>query len=206
MSSDHFISDMLRYKQDIVKALNDPDNNRDRVFKNDDRSKNAMIMSAMLDTCDEVVMYCGKMSVFRTDFYSHIEKAYTGAGDKARDEVKKSLEKFLDNKHRLTIILEDYKDHYLDDLISKKLKDSDNKNVSIRLIDKNRLLTSILSHTALGKKNSTVIIKRRETNSCKYFAQCLVNLGDDIANDSMTLMSYIEEASSPISISETSRK
>ena len=191
-----FIEDMLDYKQDIINALEDPSHNQDRLFKNDDRSRNAMIMSAMLDTCHEIIMYCGKMSVFRSNFYKEIDNTSQGAGERAKEEVKKSLDSFFDNKHKLTIILENFERNYLDDLISERLNDT--SLVTIKRIDKDRLLTSVLSHTALGKKGNEVVIKRRETNTSKYYARCMVNLNQEMSQDALTLMSYIEEASFPI--------
>lgn len=193
-----FIADMLEYKHDIAEALTNPTTNSERIFKNDDRSKNAMIMSVMFDNCDEVTMYCGEMSVFRKSFYREIDKICEGAGGRALGEVKNSLNHFLRNNHKLTIVLEHFKDSYLEDLISDQIKES--KSVCLRIVNKDRLWTSVLSHTALGKKHGNIVIRRRELNFHSRSARCLVNPSPDAAEESNKLMSYILEASSPIDI------
>lgn len=193
--------DMLKYKQQIIDALDNPANNRNRVFENDDRSKNAMIMAAMFERCDEIIMYCGEMSIFRKDFYNHINHDYAGKGDEAEKAVKDAFESFVDNKkNRLSIILENYEQTYLDDIISPKFKESSNDNVNILKVNKDHLVTSILSHTTIGKKDDKVIIRRRETNRKAHSARCTVNLEPETAQDSVSLMSYIAEASIPVEI------
>lgn len=191
-----FINDLLKYKQDIVDALKNPKSNSNKMFENDQRSKNAMIMSAMFDNCDEITMYCGEMAIFRKCFYQNIENASEEDKKSVRKIVKDSLDRFISKNPKLTIIVEDFKEQYLDELISDELKSY--KNLFIRKIDKDRVLTSVLSHTALGKKNNHVVIRRREINSQAYKARCMVNLESKISDDAIKLMSYIEEASDPI--------
>lgn len=188
--------EMLLYKQQIVNALRNPGENRNRIFENDDRTNNAMIMSAMFDHCNRVVMYCGQMSVFREKFYKKIEEEISvECSSAAKAAVKHSLEQFLrNNSNKLTILLENYDESYLDDLISSYIG-KDKENVTIRRVDKKKLLTGMLSHTAIGMRDASVIIRRRETNSSKYKARCMVNLESATAEDSKSLMNYIEEAS-----------
>lgn len=193
-----FIDEMLKYKQEIVDALMDPGNNQNRMFENDQRIKNAMIMSAMFENCDEVTMYCGEMSIFRKSFYDEIDNVTDEEKQIVLSEVCGSLNNFIDKNNKLTIIVENFEKRFLNELISSKIKTS--RNLCIKKVNKDRLWTSVLSHTAIGKKDNKVVIRRRETNSRSYSARCLVNLGPEIANDSIKLMSYINNASDPIKI------
>lgn len=196
---DQFVSDMNDYKQKIVDALLDRENNKNKVFDNDDNSKNAMIMSAMFDNCDEITMFCGEMSILREGFYKDIDNKCEGAGDQIKGIVTESLDKFIEVKtNKLNILLENFDKSYLNDLISDKIKAASNINIS--KVNTNLLLAPVLSHTTLGMKDNKIIIRRRETNRRNRTARCMVNLGEQTESDSISLMSNIKNVSYPIEL------
>ena len=92
-----------KYYSKLVEKLN----SKEPDFElNEDRAHNATIERFMLDKSKEVNMYCGEMSVFRENFYKHINNDSRQGEDNQPEKEK--LGDFL--KTRLISSLSDFID------------------------------------------------------------------------------------------------
>lgn len=108
---------------------------KESYYFNHDRSHNATVMRFMFDNSLEINMYCGKLSVLREDFYNHISED----SNKIKAKVTESLERYLNkNNSKLLVILEDYSDEILGNLICKDLFTTKIQEKQIKLYQLNK--------------------------------------------------------------------
>ncbi len=109
------MTDILTYYNTLKEAYE-----TDKLYlsRNTDTAHNAMIMRLMLEKSTKIYIYCGKMSVFRRDFYDGLT-ASNLPGEEIKSLVVEALNNFLKRKNSaLEIILESECDYSnLDDLI-----------------------------------------------------------------------------------------
>ena len=65
------LEELQAYYEELIEALN---SDTPSYHFNSDRTHNAIVMRFMLDTSSNINMYCGEMSVFRKNFFKHIEE------------------------------------------------------------------------------------------------------------------------------------
>jgi hypothetical protein len=101
---------------------------------NSDRAHNATIERFMLDNSNLINMYCGQMSVFREGFYEYINRDNPALGERIKEQVKKSLQDFINKPEAvLNIYFEKFDNTYLEDLIDEDLFKKGMKQKKIRL-------------------------------------------------------------------------
>ena len=149
--------------------------NNSPIFQyNKDRAHNSVVLRLMLDTSTSIKMYCGQMSVIRTDFYEHIKKEDADLAEKLLSELQESFEKFITKDgNKLTIILETYKDEYLQDLICGDDFKRGLKNGKIELLKLNDKLT--FKHQLYHFSLSDTMIVRIEQDKEQHSAVCSLN-------------------------------
>ncbi|MEZ3549730.1 MAG: hypothetical protein K1W02_03215 [Muribaculaceae bacterium] len=108
-------TELKKYYEELTDAYK---RNEWHYTMNSDRRHNAVIMLVMLENAKKIKMFCGEMSVFRKGFYKHIQESDSSSAQDLMDRMSYALQEFLsyDDSH-IDIILEDFKDEYLDDLI-----------------------------------------------------------------------------------------
>ncbi|MBD5272045.1 MAG: hypothetical protein HDS42_02030 [Bacteroides sp.] len=112
------MKEALKYYEEI---RNDYQKGKINVVRNSDRSHNAMIMRLMLESSDEISMFCGEMSIFRKGFYDHIKTENKERGEKIEALISKALKDFIGREQaKLNIILPSFDESFLNDLIVEK--------------------------------------------------------------------------------------
>lgn len=148
MSQDPYES----YERELIEAIR---SDKPVSVSNQTRAHNAKITKQILNEGGYVRMYCGKMSVFRKSFYSHISRTEGDEiAENLENEVRESLRTFLtDPVNRLEIILANY--HRLSDirdLIDENIfrEALDKKQVMIRIADHRKVMIESQSHITLS--------------------------------------------------------
>ena len=98
------INDLQKYYEFLHKKLMSGESGS---VLNSDRAHNAVIERFMLDTSNNIKMYCGEMSVFREGFYRHIDQSvmdFMGDGQETLGSILKqqlceSLRGFINNSN-----------------------------------------------------------------------------------------------------------
>lgn len=158
---------------------------------NKDRSHNATIMRFMFDSSHNVVMYCGSMSVFRNGFYEKIENEGENEAEQkikaeeAKDELKSSLKSFFAKEDSsLSVIMENYEDVFLSDLIDENLFKENAAKGRLKLykLSDNFTFKKKLSHFS----SCDLKLVRLEQDKEEHSAVCIIN--DEKLSDSSKIM------------------
>lgn len=180
---------------------------------NKDRSHNATIMRFMFDKSNEVCMYCGSMSVFRKGFYEKIEnesgsaekdkkQEYTAEERKmmakeAKEGITTSLKSFFDKKgSKLSVIMENFEEGFLDDLIDENLFKENVAKGQLLLYSLNDGFTfkSKLSHFSSSDQK----IVRLEQDKEEHSAVCIIN-DNEMSESSNSMFDMLVKAATPVS-------
>lgn len=171
------------YYTTLVRAIN---GNETTYFKNTDRVHNCEIVRSMLNESNEINMFCGEMSVFRKNFYRHInnDPAHQNNGDNIplgtalSDQLKEAIEHFLQNgSNRLRIVLERYKASYTEDLIENTFisRGIRQKTIQIRTLSDSTLMKDNIDHFSFCTQPNVSRIEQDKENRS---ALCAVRLDD----------------------------
>lgn len=162
---------------------------------NSDRAHNATIERFMLDNSNLINMYCGQMSVFREGFYEYINRDNPALGERIKEQVKKSLQDFINKPEAvLNIYFEKFDNTYLEDLIDEDLFKKGMKQKKIRLfkLDDRLFLKSGIAHTSITDSN----IIRVERNPEMHEAICAINASKDLISpvkETFAIMESVRE-------------
>ena len=168
-------------------------------FSNSDRSHNAMVMKFMLNKSSIINMYCGEMSVFRKSFYDHIEKDSSELiARNLIDDISRSLDLFLNKDDvQFNIIVETYKEEYLNDLICGEAFSLGIREKKINLFKlKDDSFKNKFDHFTV----SDAKLVRLEEDKDKHIAICSLN-HDDIYHRAKTSFLKMMSISEPIPVS-----
>ncbi len=152
------------------KIKDEYDNNNSSSELNSDRLHNAAIMKLMLESSNEIFMFCGCLSVFRPEFYERIAEVHgADTAEYIRIEMIKALaEFFADNNHRLNVILESG----VNDLESSMIVDEETVraavsggNLKSSALNSSFLWGNSLSHFAYSKDSEML---RLESNKIEH--------------------------------------
>lgn len=109
------MEELTKYYEELTAAY---DNSNWFFRQNNDCAHNATIIRVMLEKATSINMFCGKMSVFKKDFYTKVEERYPGYGSILKDKVAGALRSFLKkNNANLTVVMENYDENVFDDFI-----------------------------------------------------------------------------------------
>lgn len=167
---------------------------------NSDRAHNATIIRFMLDTSQNINMFCGEMSVFRKNFYTHIGRNHIGLGQKVKDDLVKSLQSFVERgTGKLNIVLEKFSYSMFKDLISQNVFRTGVQSgvISFRVLNRRAILAAGLSHCTFTDKG----IVRMEVDQDSHSAICSVNINRPTLDVLMSNFNIIQRASTPINAS-----
>lgn len=111
------IKDLDNYYFELKQIL---DSGKPAIKPNRDRAHNSTVQSLMLDTSKVIRMYCGQLSVLRSEFYNVISKESPELSENLKSKIINSFTEFLNKEDSsLTIIFENFDNKYFDDLIIK---------------------------------------------------------------------------------------
>lgn len=176
------IEELDNYYQTLCDKL---DSKQFDVVLNNDRAHNTTIMRAMLEKSQTINMYCGEMSVFRTGFYSHINKNNPTAGteqlgDHLKNKIASALQGFIKRPNsELNIYFERFDDSYLQDVIDEEIFRSGRQQNKINLfkLDDSLFLKTGIAHTSYTPDSH---ILRIERDAQAHEAVCGLNIPDNI--------------------------
>lgn len=166
-----------------------------RSLPNNDRRHNATILCFLLDTSNEINMYCGEMSIFREKFYSYVGNG----GDTLKEDVIGALNAFVQRQNvKLNIIVENYNDNLYADLISRDAFRSGIKSdkICIRKLNKNAAVTEGLSHSVYTETKCV----RIEEDVEKHSAMFLANMSEILCDKFKSNYQYLTQSSDPVNI------
>lgn len=170
------VSDIENYYKQLEKSLNN--NNHPTLQYNNDRSHNSTVLRFMMDNSSSIKMYCGQLSVFRTDFYEKIQESESEDLSKhLTTKLNSSFKQFIQKTYTtLTIVFESFKKEYLKDLICNDDFFFGIKNNKIHLLKLNDNLTlkRQINHFSFSDSN----IVRLEQDKEKHSAICSLNQSD----------------------------
>lgn len=168
------MEDLEKYYKKLCDAY---DLNEWYYTQNKDRAHNATVMRVMLEKSSDISMYCGEMSVFRKGFYRHINEIYTGKGDELKEHVSSALKNFIEkDRASLRIIVENFKDEILNDLIIPREEFATSLAVSIYQLPDEIGNKRNLPHIAFTTDERMV---RLELNKITHQALCKIGTGYD---------------------------
>lgn len=169
-----------------------------RSLPNNDRRHNATILCFMLDSSKEVNLFCGEMSIFREQFYAHIEKDWEGVGVSLKKDIISALKSFLSRDGvKLNIIVQNYNDSISHDLVSHQIfREGINAGkISIRKLNQ-VAATDSLTHSVYTEKK----LVRIEENLEEHSGMFLTNMSDVLFEKFKSNYKYLQLSSDPITI------
>lgn len=167
-----------------------------RSLQNEDRSHNATILCFIMNTAKEVNMYCGEMSIFRKNFYSYVDDI----GFALKNDVVDALNMFIERPDvKLNIIVENYSDNFLADVISQEAfsRGIDSKKIFIRKLNKNSVVTEGLTHCVYTDTRCV----RIEYDIKQHSAMFLTNVSDELLEKFESNYRYLIRSSEPVNLS-----
>lgn len=173
-----------------------------RSLPNNDRCHNATILCFMLTTSTEVNMYCGEMSIFRDNFYTHITNdnpTNPNIGATLKNDMIVALNAFINVPDvRLNIIVENYNDNLFSDVISTTVFSTGikEKKINIRKLNKDIAVTKGLTHCVYTDTKSV----RIEENEKKHSGMFLANMSDTLLNKLKSNYDYLIRSSQPVDV------
>lgn len=178
------------------KLVNYKDSQDLRSLPNNDRRHNATILCFILKTSKEVNMYCGEMSIFRENFYSHIEKDNPGVGKSLKRDMIAALEEFVERTDvKLNIIVENYYEAIFSDFISYKVFRDGIISGKITIRKLNKIAASQnLSHCVYTDTRVVRIEENREEHSGMFLA----NMSETLMEKFRSNFNYLYLASEPV--------
>lgn len=171
------LEDLNRYYTQLVEHL---DKNLLFSISNSDRAHNSTVMRFMFDKCPDINMFCGEMSVFRSNFYNHINNLNNNdLGTQLKEQLAKSIREFMSTPNRkLRIIIANYERRQFYDLISEQaFKEGLTKgNVEFYSLDGRYILKDSLKHCTY----SDVGVVRLEEDQESHQGICSIHIGDEL--------------------------
>ena len=186
-----------KYYQDLQAAY---DSSEICVRYNKDRAHNSIVMCFILDKSKTINIYCGKMSVFRNNFYRRIdaehEKDNVGLGRQLKSEFEKRLRKFLSAEDSVLRIIAETKIESFDDfLCNEELKNALEQNkLDLFYLPEESELVGFFTHFSFSDDSN---LYRFEDDMENHSALCCFNdikTIEEYQNNYYTLMSYAEQA------------
>lgn len=164
----------VQYYQDLESAYGS--NEISRRY-NSDRAHNAVVMCFMFDHSSQIDIYCGEMSVFRENFYAHInsdnELNSSDLGEKIKDEFCKRLKLFLDKENsHMNVIFENSISKPFDDLLCHEHFLSHKQKISFFYLPDSFKPKKILNHFTYSEDSN---IYRLEDDKESHSAICSFN-------------------------------
>lgn len=101
------------YNEEIETSAN---NKSDKLMWNADRSHNAIIMKEIFRHSNEIDMFCGEGSLFRTSFAKRVDEEVTGGDYNPMKPLYDQITNFLNRGGKLSIILEKKEHSFITDL------------------------------------------------------------------------------------------
>lgn len=171
------------------------------IALNKDRAHNAMVMRLLLNSSDNISMYCGEMSVFRQAFYDHIsnnnkENDEERLGDYLKEKMIDSMNHFLSkDKANLQIILEKKVDQNSDDLIfGEEFKQGIAEGkIAVYYLSDNMLFKGDISHFAVSDS-----VIRMERDRKEHSAICAINPPEDQVTTMLNLFNTLKKMSTKL--------
>lgn len=171
------LEDLNRYYDQLVEHL---DKNQLFSISNSDRAHNSTVMRFMFDECPDINMFCGEMSVFRSNFYNHINNLNNSdLGTQLKEQLAKSIRDFMYSPDKkLRIIIANYDRRQFSDLISKQAFEDGltNGNVEFYSLDGRYILKDSLKHCTY----SNIGVVRLEEDQENHKGICSIHIGDEL--------------------------
>lgn len=189
------LEDLNRYYDQLVEHLG-----KNLLFSisNSDRAHNSTVMRFMFDKCPDINMFCGEMSVFRSNFYNHINNLNNNElGSQLKGQLSESIRKFMSSPDRiLRIIIANYERRQFSDLISEQsFKDGFAKgNVKFYSLDGRYILKDSLKHCTY----SNIGVVRLEEDQESHKGICSINIGDELKDMLQFNFNTMLNASEPL--------
>lgn len=167
------------------------------VAMNRDRSHNAMIMKCMLDTSDSICMYCGEMSIFRNNFYEHINNCSSSKlGNTIKEFLKRSIQNFLSKETaNLSIILAHKIESLPDDMIDLPIFNEHLKTGKIKI---GYLQEGMVFNKGMSHFSFTDNILRVEKDMLERSAICAINPDNELLHNYRQLFQTLESVTTLI--------
>lgn len=165
-----------------------------RSLPNNDRKHNATILCFMLDTSNEINMYCGEMSIFREKFYSYVDD---NCGEALKEDVIGALNAFVQRQNvKLNIIVENYSDDIFSDVICADIFRAGihKKKIYMRKLNKDSAVTDGLTHCVYTNTKAV----RIEEDKDKHSGMFLANMSDALLDKLKSNYNYLTKSSEPI--------
>ncbi|MDR2533257.1 MAG: hypothetical protein LBC81_00500 [Tannerellaceae bacterium] len=105
LEADNRPFDIDAYYQEVSALISTP---QERLLHNDDRIKTSIVLRSMFEKAHaDIKIFCGKFSVFRTEFQKNLINSYPTIAEKELlAPFKEAVEKFLEKGHRIIAIIE----------------------------------------------------------------------------------------------------
>ena len=168
------LEELQAYYEELIDALN---SDTPSYHFTSDRTHNAIVMRFMLDTSSNINMYCGEMSVFRKNFFKHIEENNDNNQDYAssiKNFLIKSFHNFMQKEGvSMNIIFESFENDYLKDLIFLEdfLIGISEKKINLYKLSDDFAFKNDLYHFTYTDKG----IVRFEQDKLQHSAICTIN-------------------------------
>lgn len=196
--------ELQEYYDDLYEKLN---RGNPEFVLNDSRAHNSVIERFMLNSSNEIRMYCGEMSVFRKGFYEHINNGYGKGndndggllGDFLKQKLCESLSEFIAKPlSNLSIFLERYDSSFVKDLICPTLFDDGikRKKICVYKLKDNLFLKNGVTHTSFTDRN----IIRIERDPITHEAICAINSPFNIVENVKSMFDSIQKVSEEIKL------
>lgn len=169
--------DFEKYLQDLNQKF---ELNKKRSLTNEARAHNAAIICLVLDKSAQVNIFCGEMSIFRNNFYTHINNEPNREdklGDRIKERVIAKLKDFINKENRkLNIIIESDNFKCCDDLIDDNVffKGIREKKIVIKRLNHNVIMSQLVSHFVYSDTG----ISRIENNKKNHSGICSMNISE----------------------------
>lgn len=189
------LEDLNRYYDQLVEHLG-----KNQLFSisNSDRAHNSTVMRFMFDNCPDINMFCGEMSVFRSNFYNHINNLNNNdLGTQLKGQLSESIRKFISSPDRtLRIIIANYERRQFSDLISEQsFKEGFAKGkVEFYSLDGRYILKDSLKHCTY----SNIGVVRLEEDQESHKGICSINIGDELKDMLQFNFNTMLNASEPL--------
>ena len=168
------LEELQAYYEELIEALN---SDTPSYHFNSDRTHNAIVMRFMLDTSSNINMYCGEMSVFRKNFFKHIEENNDNNQDYASSIKNFLIESFHNFMQKegvsMNIIFESFENEYLKDIIFSEdfLIGISEKKINLYKLSDDFAFKNDLYHFTYTDKG----VVRFEQDKLQHSAICTIN-------------------------------
>lgn len=188
------VNELKEYKDNLEKLY---DNGSFSMVSNDNRTKNAIVTSVMLEKSKSINMFCGEMSIFRERFYCHINSE---RGEEMAKYAKETIEDALNDFIRrdevcMNVYIENYSPDIMKDMLPSCKKGIRDGKIKIYKVNQNQILKRCVDHISIADCGK---MTRMETDRESHNANCCFNLNPQLAQVAIDIIKDIERASSYI--------